>query len=174
MAAETKDKAMPNPFQIETQERRNWCWAAVSNTVAHYFFKNSDLTQTQIAEQTTGKPSLSDPDGFPAPLEVALAKTNGLLKGALKPVPIFGRFLTFEAIRSQIDGGSPVCVRIQWKEENTGHFVMISGYSVSTSGEQWVDVADPYYEDSTVPYDQFVTAYLNAGEWSDTYLVDHS
>jgi hypothetical protein len=171
---------MPNPFQIETQQKHNWCWAAVSDTVAHYFFKGVNLTQAQIAKETLGA-SCSNPDGcdVPARLEDALRSADKLLKPllpgrSLNTQLLLGRFLTFEAIRSEIDAGRPVCVRIQWSGEDGGHFVMISGYSVSASGEEWVDVADPFYEDSIVPYDQFVTAYLNAGEWSDTYLVSHN
>jgi hypothetical protein len=49
--------------------------------------------------------------------------------------------------------------------------VVISGYSVSESNEHWVDIADPFYGDSTTPYVHFVAAYLNAGRWDETYLV---
>ncbi len=107
----------------------------------------------------------------PSALETALGAVNTLVGKALNNQALPGQTLPFAAVRQQIDSSVPVCVRIQWFGEQNGHFVMLSGYSVSQSGEEWVDVADPYYEDSTVPYDQFVAAYLEAGQWSDTYLV---
>jgi hypothetical protein len=65
-------------------------------------------------------------------------------------------------------------VRIQWIDDQRGHFVMICGYSVSASGEQWVDVADPYWGNSILSYPQLVSSYLDAGKWSDSYLVNQA
>lgn len=167
---------MATSFQIETQLKLNWCWAAVASTVSKYFFPDLPLTQCAIAEGVlhpgvnccTDSTSVCDQQ---AALEAALATVNTLQSKSLNNQPVPG-FLTFGLIRKQIDASKPVCARIQWYGEPGGHFVMISGYSISQSGEQWVDIADPYYDDSTVPYEQFVSAYLDAGAWSDTYLVD--
>jgi hypothetical protein len=104
----------------------------------------------------------------PERLEDALGITRTLSQA------LGGVILSFDEIRQEIDAGRPVCVRIGWQpNEAYGHFVVIRGYSVSSVGEQWVDITDPYYFDSTVPYHQFVYAYLDAGEWTDTYLVKH-
>ena len=169
---------MASSFQIETQERLNWCWAAVAATVSHYFFPTLSTTQCTIAKQVLQPPGgdccsdgLISPCDQAAELETALSAVNTLTGQSLNDQTLSGKIITFGAVRQQIDSGRPVCARIQWFGEQRGHFVMISGYSLGQSGEQWVDIADPYYDDSILPYDQFVSAYLDAGEWSDTYLV---
>jgi eukaryotic-like serine/threonine-protein kinase len=107
-------------------------------------------------------------DSRPERLEDALGITRTLSQA------LAASSCLFDEIRQEIDAGRPVCVRIGWQpNEAYGHFVVIRGYSMSSVGEQWVDITDPYYFDSTVPYDQFVYAYLDAGEWTDTYLVKH-
>ncbi|MCU1294939.1 MAG: hypothetical protein JWP08_3789 [Bryobacterales bacterium] len=167
---------MPNPFQIEPQKKLNWCWAAVAATVSNYFFPGLALDQCGIAKNVLR--SNADCCGAAAvqcdrtaPLEDALAAVNTMLNKNLN-CQVLGRFLKFGEIRTQIDAGRPVCARIQWIGEQRAHFVMISGYSVSHSGEQWVDVADPYWGNSILPYPQFVSSYRHAGEWSDSYLLD--
>jgi hypothetical protein len=169
---------MPDSFQIEPQEKLNWCWAAVAATVSQYFFPEVALSQCGIAKHVLNTTSnccgdLPSECNRPASLESALTAVNTLLNKNLdnRTLP---RFLKFEEIREQIDSGRPVCARIQWIGEQRAHFVMICGYSVSRSGTQWVDVADPYWGNSVVPYTQFVSSYLNAGVWSDSYLVNQA
>jgi Papain-like cysteine protease AvrRpt2 len=164
------------PFEIETQQKLNWCWAAVAATAARYFFPKQTLTQCTIAKGVLGLDCCQDPAAGcdePAALQTALDAVNTALGKSLNNLPQGGT-LAFESVRAQIDSGRPVCVRIQWFGTSGAHFVMIDGYSVSQSGEPWVDIADPYYEDSTLPYEQFVFGYLNAGAWSDTYLLAQS
>ena len=165
---------MTTSFEIETQEKLNWCWAAVAATVSRYFYPNQAVEQCSIARSVLNIDCCAAASGDcdePAALETALDALNTTFPKSLTNQPLPGQLLPFAAVRGQIDSGRPVCVRIRWFGESGGHFVMISGYSVSESGEPWVDVADPYYQDSTVPYDRFVSAYLDAGAWTDTYLV---
>ncbi len=164
---------MTSNFEIETQQKLNWCWAAVAATVASYFDPSKPIEQCAIAKLALGLDCCKDSKDKcdqPAALETALDAVNTATGQALNNSPI-PKSQTFGIIRKQIDSGRPLCARIQWFAESGAHFVMLSGYSISQSGEFWVDVSDPYYEDSTIPYEQFVNAYLDAGEWSDTYLV---
>ncbi len=164
-------------FQIETQEKLHWCWAAVAATVAHYFFPDKPpVSQCQIAQTVVspvGTSCCADTTGVcdvSEDLMDALKAVNDLVGTPLKNLPK-NTFLAFDNVKQQIDSKCPVCARIQWSDGSGGHFVMVSGYSVDQSGLQWVDIADPYYDDSTVPYDQFVSDYLGKGTWSETYLV---
>ena len=164
-------------FQIETQKKLNWCWAAVAATVSQYFFPDSSISQCEIAREVLHPQggdccgAVSDCDR-PAELKEALSAAGALTGQAIHARKLAGRPITFGAIRKQIDSGRPVCAHIEWYGEQRGHVVIISGYSLDKSGGQWLDIADPYYQDATVPYQQFVSAYLDAGEWRDTYLVD--
>ena len=162
---------MPSKFQIEPQQKLNWCWAAVTATVSRYFSPQSNISQCNIAQRVL-KIDCSNPDSDrPARFEDALSVLNEILPQPLNNKPLEQQSLPFETIQSQIHSGRPVCARIGWFNEDSGHLVMITGYSVSNSGEQWLDISDPYYEDSTVPYVDFKNAYLAAGEWTDTYLL---
>jgi len=166
---------MNSKFEIQTQQKLNWCWAAVAATVSNYFFPNQAVQQCQIAKNILGIDCCTDPDpeacDAQAELQTALAAIPKLVGNSLNVNTLQNEPLSFDAVRKQIDAGLPVCARIQWFGENRSHFVIISGYSISQSNVPWVDISDPYYEDSTIPYQHFVSAYLDAGTWRETYLV---
>ncbi len=82
--------------------------------------------------------------------------------------------LSFLAIQQHIDASRPVCVQIQWLDEELYHLVIVSGYAVTQSGEQWVDVHDPARGEMTIPYNSLTSSYLGAGEWVYTYIVNQS
>ena len=162
-------------FQIETQEKLNWCWAAVSATVSQYFYPDISLTQVDIANQLMDSTTCGQGEGCDKAeaLQDALDAAKTLLNNPLICQVINGS-LSFQNVQAQIDSGKPVCARILWGGGPLSHFVMISGYAISQSGEAWVDISDPYFVDSTVPYDLFVSAYLDSGAWVETYLVGQS
>lgn len=157
---------MAGTFQIQTQEEELWCWAAVSASVDHYFSPQSTSTQCQVAQEVLniegccGNPQACN---APAILQDAL-RAVGRLRGTL-PRP-----LDFQEIQQQIDSSQPVCVRIQW-DGGGGHFVVLSGYRQLASGDQLVEVSDPFFADSIVDYNEFVNAYQGNGQWTGTFLV---
>ena len=158
---------MGTTFQIEKQTEPNWCWAAVSVSVGRYFFPQSTSTQCKVAATVLSETSCcATPDACNKPqrLEPALNAVN-------TPPNIVTRALTFDEIRKQIDASRPVCVRIAWNGGPRGHFVVISGYQLLRSGAQQVNVADPFYADSTVDYNDFVASYQGSGQWTATFLV---
>jgi hypothetical protein len=161
---------MPKSFQMETQEHADWCWAAVCQSVTRYF-SGTVTKQCEIANVVL-KTTQSCDQPLPAGLDTAAHLETGLYNlGVLRQAKA-GVALSFEEIHAEIMGKSlPVCARIGWHGQNRGHFVVVFGCPVTASGEQWVDIADPFYGYSTMPYDQFVNSYLHAGEWTDTYLV---
>jgi hypothetical protein len=167
---------MASSFQIEQQLESEWCWAAVGVSVQRYFPPNSPLQQCQLASNVLsrigGNPvdCCLHPDDFDVSehLEYAL---GGPQTGGINVLKGIGPRLPFEQIQAQIKDSLPVCVRIEWPGLDRGHFVVIYGYGVTKSREQWVYVADPFYEYWLVPYNQFLDFYQGDGRWTDTYLV---
>lgn len=150
-----------------------WCWAAVGVSVDHYFRRNSTLRICELAGQILHTAGTCDkqPSGLgeTAHLEDVLRHLQ-----LLNEPPRAGVILCFDQIRTQINASLPVCVRIGWPDQVSGHFVIICGFAVSASGEQWVDVADPAFDDSIMLYDDFVNIYQGVGQWTDTFLVQTS
>jgi hypothetical protein len=100
-------------------------------------------------------------------LQDVLAKFSDRLETETKPDSV----LTFSEIQTNIDAGLPVCARITWFGEFGAHFAVIYGWGQSASGDQWVDVGDPFFGTLTILYDNFVHNYLDAGQWTDTFLL---
>ena len=42
------------PFQVQAQLESEWCWAAVSTSIAHYYNPSSSVTQCQVVNQQLG------------------------------------------------------------------------------------------------------------------------
>jgi len=152
-------------FDMQPQLESNWCWAAVSVSVDHYFSPLSTTTQCYVAGKVTGLDccgGVGDCD-LPERLEDALQVVN--------INPVIDPPLTFDAVRQQIDAGRPVCVRIGWPDQQRGHFVVICGYRELTSCQQLLAIADPFYAGSTIDFGEFNTNYQGGGQWTDSYLV---
>jgi hypothetical protein len=152
---------MPGNFQIETQEKSEWCWAAVAVSIEKYFNSKSDLTQDKVAEKVLGNKR-----NEPATLIKALNSVKRLSATLTSP-------LSLDLVRAELDAGRPVCARIKWSGGGA-HFVVITGYQLLQSGARHVDVADPFNPNSTLAYDDFCNAYFGDGTWVDTYLVTNS
>jgi Papain-like cysteine protease AvrRpt2 len=161
-------------FPIQREGKNSgWCWAAVGVSIAKYFSPKSDWTQCKLAEKVLRR---ADCCADPVPpgcnqaqkLEDALTAVNALRQPLTQSAP-------FKQIRAEIDSGLPLCAGLEWHDKlgdkAGGHFVVICGYSVSAAGDQWLEVADPFYGNSTVPYDQFRTEYRHSGIWQETFLV---
>jgi hypothetical protein len=88
--------------------------------------------------------------------------------------------LTFEALRSEIDAGRPVCVLIKWLDSQgqvtqRGHFIAINGYRVTSAQKEFVSITDPMYGESEVAFEQFSSAHGGyrdgRGVWFASFLV---
>ena len=164
---------MKNPFEIEQEAESRWCWAAVGVSVKRYFSPTSTLRQCELANKVIGDEKCCDrplPHGLnrSEPLQDVLSNPD--VDALKKTLP--GIALPFEDIRTQIDASYPVCVRVGWPGQNSGHFIVIYGWGLLQSGEQWVDVADPFFGYWTIPYDQLVDQYQGSGIWTDTFLTE--
>jgi hypothetical protein len=160
-------------FYLEKQYEDKWCWAAVTVGIDHYFSPTSSLTQCRIARQViTGIECCADPVGC----NQAEDLEDGL-KAIGRWKETRSGFLSFQEIQNELDAYRPVCARIGWYDKS-GHFVILSGYRLLTSGVQLVEVADPFFANSIVTYNHFVTAYQSGnprqpggGEWTHTFLL---
>ena len=167
---------MSSQFQIEKQCKTEWCWAAVAATIARYFYREREkLSQCVIAKAVlpdSGDCCSDNPNTCNDPywLGDVLTTLCENLNRPFEDQPFDGA-ISFQKVKDEIDAGNPVCVRIQWFDEPRGHFVIIRGYSVSQEPLNWVHVADPLYEDSIVPYEEFSNNYLEAGQWTFTHVL---
>jgi len=166
---------MPNPlpFFMQHQEQTNWCWAAVSVSIANYFstpgpsggpWRQCDVANAELGQSTccsNGSTSDCNQDWY---LDRALTRVSHLA-GPVTPAPE-----SFTYVQLEITAQRPVGVRIGWYGGG-GHFVAVTGYD-DTNGAQQVDIEDPWYGPSTYDYGSFVSAYQSgAGQWTHTYPV---
>jgi Papain-like cysteine protease AvrRpt2 len=163
---------MADDLTIEpSQEKLNWCWAAVASTIAGYYFPTMPINQDAVAREVLGPPCSATGSGcdVQADLGEVFDKLNA---GHGNPMRknVLARALTFQEVRDFIDAGVPICVRIEWLGGG-GHFVIVTGYSVSDTGVNWVDVSDPFYGDSLLPFDFFSAQYRFVGHWTDSYMM---
>lgn len=162
---------MREHFQLETQQKLNWCWAAVTSGIAGYL--GQPVKQCAVATK-----ALADREGLdfcrqldPASQEKADVQLS--LGDVFAAMPIeherSGGPLEFDELKAELDAGRPVCARIAWVSGG-GHFVVICGYRHSKDGKmRQVFVTDPFFADSLMDYEAFRDGYQNAGEWTHTY-----
>ena len=92
------------------------------------------------------------------------------VKPVTPPTIVSTGTLTFEEVCREIDNRRPIGVGITW-DSGGGHFVVIRGYRLLSSGARQVYVADPLNPSSLVDFDEFTFSYYGDGEWTETDLV---
>jgi hypothetical protein len=92
-------------------------------------------------------------------LDQALLKTGNLAQMTEHHLP-------WSKLMSEIDEGRPVGVRVGWANGG-GHFLTVSGYAQSGI----IEVGDPWFGNSSVNYNTFISSYLGAGKWTHSYLI---
>lgn len=160
----------PLPFSMQAQEggaASSWCWAATTASVAQFYNAGSEWTQCLIATKSLGSQCCPGPPASGSDCDKELALEVPLqVTGNLAGAPILSA-LAFPDIVNEITNGRPVCCHIAWDPDH-GHYNVIVGYD-SDKGD--VDVRDPLYGDSTLPYDEFAKRYHGDGVWDRTYLT---
>lgn len=150
---------------MEPQTQSNWCWAATSVSVNHYYWFSS-WTQCKVAG---AEQNLTTCCQSPVPgacnvawyLEKALTRTGNFVS-VTGPV-------SFARVKTEIDAGRPVGVRVGWGGGG-GHFLVIEGYS-RIGPATFFDLDDPIYGESTLSVDDFSTNYQGSGTWTHTYFT---
>jgi hypothetical protein len=152
-------------FTVERQCQSEWCWAAVSASVARFYLAASPWTQctvvnTELGQKTCCTDGATPTCNQPHVLESALALVKHLDRDFAGP-------LTFPDIAGEIDAGRPVGLCIDWTGGG-GHFVTVAGYD--PKGEM-IEIEDPLFGTSEVPLSSFPARYQGGGTWSWTYLT---
>lgn len=154
-------------FSMQAQLASNWCWAATSRSVSHFYWFSSTWTQCEIVNAELGRTdacSTPTPAGANVPwyLDKALDRTKNFVSIHAAPA-------TFAQIRAEIDAGRPIGARIGWNGGG-GHFMAIYGYS-TWFGEEYVDIDDPIYGKSHLTLSEFSTNYQGSGTWTHYYIT---
>jgi len=123
------------------------------------------VARDTLGRRTCCASSEQNPCNQAAALEKALAtgpNFDGAQEGSLE----------FAEIEQRLNNGLPVCARIGWSNGG-GHFVVISGFSVSRTGRRSLFINDPARQtpDDRWGYEDFRDAYLGRGRWTATYFV---
>jgi hypothetical protein len=151
-------------LSVPHQEQDNWCWAATSDGVAHYYSSASPWTQCTIANADLSR---SDCCGAGA---VGPCNVYGFLDQALTTVGHFDHMTSaaadFQTVDREIDGKRPLGVRVAWSGGGA-HFVAIGGYRELPS--EYVHVEDPWYGPSDVAFTTLQNGYQGSGTWTHSY-----
>ncbi len=155
------------PFSLQHQQQTQWCWAAVSVSVSHYYVPWSTWTQCEMVNQELGQTTCC--------VNGSTSQCNqpNVLSSPLQRVGAFDRMTSSDAgmndIAGEIDAGRPLCWRIGWSGGG-GHFAVIEGYRRLPA--EWVAVDDPWYGASDLPLSTLTTGgYQGTGDWTHTYFT---
>lgn len=153
-------------FNMELQTQSNWCWAATSKSVSHFYAKLlNPWTQCKIASAELGQTCCTSP--VPGPCNVpwyldrALSRTQNFVS--------FGGQMSWSDVKAQVDQGLVVGTRIGWNGGG-GHFMVIYGVSKILNTE-YFHIDDPIYGKSILTVSQFSTNYQGSGSWTHSYLT---
>jgi hypothetical protein len=153
-------------FQMQPQQESNWCWAAVSTSVASYYDATSTWTQCSVANGELGR---SDCCGSGAG---TACNVYGFLASALQRVGHLdhwdGNAATFQAVDDEVDAGRPLGIRVAWSGGGA-HFLAVIGYL--EDAVNYVAVDDPIYGKSDLTYDTLKTSYQGTGTWTHSYYT---
>lgn len=159
------------PFSMQTQVKEQWCWAAVSVSVAKFYDAQSQVTQCELVSEEfqpnncCANPG-SDACNQPWYLEFGLSRVKKLASKLESTI-------AFADVRSELEGERPIGCWIRWPD-GTGHFVVLNGYATdfgSSPPAELVSVQDPKYGPSDYDYLKFAVSYRKTGTWMFTYFT---
>jgi Papain-like cysteine protease AvrRpt2 len=152
---------------MQHQLQDNWCWAAVSTSVAH-FFGNTTWTQCVVVSKEVDDGACCT-DGSSKKCNVPWRLDNALRRVKVLKKKSNGMPGKLDGVRGELDAGRPVCIRIGWSGGG-GHFIAIEGYR-DDSGS--VAIEDPWHGTSDVPISVFRAGrYQGTGSWTHTYYTE--
>lgn len=159
------DPSVRLSFNMQQQTQSNWCWAAVSTSVAHYFDSASGWTQCAVADGELGRSDCCTPGGAGGPCNV-----YGFLDSSLDRVGHLDHWesgsATMATVSAECDEGRPVGVRTAWSGGGA-HFLAIIAHLPG----DFYGVDDPIYGKSDISEATFKTAYQGSGSWTHTYFI---
>jgi hypothetical protein len=152
-------------FPLQHQQHTNWCWAAVTTSVALYYEPHGRWTQCGVANRQLGRKDCCARGAHRS------CNVIGHLDKVLRVVRRLARRhrakSTFTQTGREIHAGRPLGVRIEWVGGG-GHFVTIVGYLPE---QDMLAIDDPFHGRSHVDYRTFCRSYHGAGTWTDSYYT---
>lgn len=153
-------------FKVQPQPQSNWCWAAVSTSVAAFYKAPGSWTQCKVANAELSRADCcgigaSGPCNIPWYLDRALTRV-GCFSGISASVEPLAN------VQAEVAATRVLCLRIGWTGGG-GHFIAIAGWYTGASGVVYINVEDPISGAVQVPYTKLVSAYQNAGRWTHSY-----
>ncbi|MBX9648357.1 MAG: hypothetical protein K2X57_15040 [Xanthobacteraceae bacterium] len=162
-------------FDMEQQEKSNWCWAAVAASVAHFFRPADPVKQCSIANgELRRSDCCANCDGADDPCNVP-----GYMMSSLYRVGHFRKWLARQApgpgqIEKEFHRGYPLCARVVWNGGGS-HYLTIVGYAKPADSPSdcmtGVAVADPWFGLSDIDYADFPKRYAIGGICTDSYYT---
>ena len=153
-------------FNMEAQTQTNWCWAATSKSVSHFYSFLSPWTQCKIASSELNNTCCNSPVpgacNVPWYLDKALTRTQNF-------VSVQAGTVSWSTVKSELEKGLVVGARIGWNGGG-GHFMVIHGVT-RIGATQYLHIDDPIYGKSFLTYNQFATNYQGSGSWTHTYFT---
>jgi hypothetical protein len=153
-------------FAMQFQQHLNWCWAATTVAVDHYYTPASVLDQCTLVNQRLGR---GDCCAFQLPWHAC--NSTGSASGALAHVGHLALHVAapapFAQVQTEIDNLRPFIIRVAWWLGGA-HVMTCSGYYQTVVGS-FLLIKDPTFGISLVPFAVFPTMYWGSlGAWTDT------
>jgi hypothetical protein len=158
-------------LMMQAQQETEWCWAAVSTSIAHYYDGRSPWVQCRLVNEVLSsgralkKPICCDDPGSaecnqPWKLYDALERVGHLgASHADGPTP--------QALGAEMAARRPLCLAIAW-DGGGGHFVAVDSYDAASG---LLEIKDPLFGHSLVHRDSFPRSYQGGGTWAWTYTT---
>jgi hypothetical protein len=150
-------------FVMQQQTQTQWCWAAVTSSVADYY-NSHQMTQCALANwafaQTTcctngNSPACNKPYPLQAPLQQVQHLNQATLGG-----------LSFPQIKTEINNSHPIAIGVAWSGGG-GHALAIAGYD---DANNTIDLRDPWYGSSVAAFNGFPANY-HSSTWHSSYTT---
>ncbi|MGW1008405.1 C39 family peptidase [Streptomyces sp. NPDC002520] len=152
-------------FNMQPQQRTNWCWAATATSVVAYYTPTA-WTQCSLANAELGRADCctnpSDPCNVEHPLDGPLTRLGCLDS-------LVSRQATYAEISREINAGRPLCIHIGWRGGG-GHFIAVTGYDDFPG---WVYIDDSWFGPSDIADATVRSAYQGSGTWTHSYFTRH-
>lgn len=127
------------PVPLIPQQTNEWCWAASGQMIMNYLGATA-VTQCQQANNELGR---SDCCMSPTPSACIKGGYTQFDKYNFNTTQYGGGALPFSMLKSEIDSNRPVEFAWSWTGGG-GHVMVAVGYSVDSSGNQWVYSNNPW------------------------------
>jgi len=151
-------------FPMQHQLYNEWCWAAVTSSVDHFYNPESTLTQCLVVNQQRGRSDCCSNGGSSDCNQPGY--TDQALQAAGRLSQSVGSAASYATVVQQTSAWTPIAMRIGWAGGG-GHAIVASGYESNSM----VVIDDPWYGPSVVAYNTLVNAYQGSGTWTNSFYT---